>query len=530
MLYLYKFFFIFSLLFYTSETYKIFVYNPRRSHSHVQYVGRIADILQEAGHSVTVFQPIQLPTLTTVGSKLANVITIDNPIGDGSILKLLTKFEDDVWKKDASNPLNMLSDFSKFSEMLKKNCRDLITNTTLIETFKKEKFDIAFSQFYNPCAFGLFEMMGIKTVISGSSTGLNEAYYELFGLQYSPSYIPSCIGGTGVPKGIIERSKNMISYFVSKYFIIRLFTGRDQEAFDEVFGVGKYDLKQLMGKSAFHFVNSNPLIDYPHPTTSKIVDVAGIGIPDAKKVSEEYDKILSLRKQNVIMSFGSVVKSKNIPDEIKMSILKTFEQFPDTTFIWKYEDDDISFAKDYSNVILKKWIPQVDLLNDGRVNLFITHGGLNSAIELSYQGVPSIFVPFFTDQKRNSFMIERYGCSIIMEKDVLNDPEKFKENINEILTNKKYLENAKKLANMINTYPHEAKKKLVKSVEFAAQFGNVKEMDLPSIEMNFIELYNIDIYIILFSIIFILFLITFKVLKKIVQMCCKKQIIKNKKD
>uniref|UniRef100_A0A0N5CHU5 glucuronosyltransferase n=1 Tax=Strongyloides papillosus TaxID=174720 RepID=A0A0N5CHU5_STREA len=530
MFFLLKFFLTFPLLFNTSETYKILIFNPRRSHSHVQYIGRIADSLEEAGHSVTVLQPIQVPTIPTVGSKLARVIFTQSSINESVVMNLAKQFESDIWKKNSNNPLNVIEIISEMCELLKRNCRELITNTTLIDTFKKEKFDIAFSEVYAPCGFGLFEMLGIETVISGISTGLNEAYYEMFGLEFSPSYIPAIHGGTRVPKGIIERAKNMFFYLFSKYFYSKLFIDKDQEAFDEVLGKGKINIRKIMSKSSFHIVNSNPLLNFPHPTTSKVVEVAGIGIPEAKKVSEDYDRILSLRKRNVIMSFGSVAKSKRIPYEIKMSILKTFEQFPDTTFIWKYEDDDISFAKDYPDVILKKWIPQVDLLNDDRVNLFITHGGLNSAIEVSYQGVPSIFVPFFSDQKRNSFMIERYGCSIVIEKDVLNDPEKFKISITEILTNKKYLENAKKLTNMINIYPHEAKTKLIKSFEFAAEFGNIKEMDLPSIEMNFVELYNIDIYIILFSIIFILFLITIKVLKKIVQMCCKKQIIKNKKD
>uniref|UniRef100_A0A0K0ENR1 glucuronosyltransferase n=1 Tax=Strongyloides stercoralis TaxID=6248 RepID=A0A0K0ENR1_STRER len=521
-------FYLLPFLFYISQSYKILVYNPRRSHSHVQFVGKIADTLQDAGHSVTVFQPIQVDTITTVGSSLAKVVTINNLIGDGIITKLQQKFENDIWRKNGNNPINLLSDFKVFTKLLKKNCMDLISNTSLINEFKKENFDIAFSQFFNPCAFGLFELMGIKKVVSGSSTGLNEAYYEIFGLEYPVSYVPSVVGGSGIPKNIIDRVRNMFSYFFSKYILIKSFNSKDQEAFDEIFGEGKYNLEKLMSKSAFHFVNSNSLIDFPHPSSSKIVDVAGIGIKEGKQLDNEYDNILNIREKNVIVSFGSVVKSKNIPDEIKKSMLETFKQFPNITFIWKYEDDNISFAKEYPNVILKKWIPQVDLLSDKRINLFITHGGLNSAIELSYQGIPSIFVPFFTDQKRNSYMIERYGCSIIIEKEILGMSEKFKEYIDEILNNRKYLENAKKLAEMIHMYPHNAKKKLIEHVEFAAEFGDIKEMNLPSMEMNIIELYNIDIYFIFTLIVIIFITITFKVGKKVVLMFCRKNIAKNK--
>uniref|UniRef100_A0A1I8AL47 Glucuronosyltransferase n=1 Tax=Steinernema glaseri TaxID=37863 RepID=A0A1I8AL47_9BILA len=36
----------------TVASYKILVYNPRFSHSHVGYAGKIADVLVEAGHDV----------------------------------------------------------------------------------------------------------------------------------------------------------------------------------------------------------------------------------------------------------------------------------------------------------------------------------------------------------------------------------------------------------------------------------------------------------------------------------------------
>lgn len=42
----------FYYLFYCVNCWKILVFNPRLSHSHVQFVGKIADILQEAGNDV----------------------------------------------------------------------------------------------------------------------------------------------------------------------------------------------------------------------------------------------------------------------------------------------------------------------------------------------------------------------------------------------------------------------------------------------------------------------------------------------
>ncbi|KIH46185.1 hypothetical protein ANCDUO_23764 [Ancylostoma duodenale] len=63
-------------------------------------------------------------------------------------------------------------------------------------------------------------------------------------------------------------------------------------------------------------------------------------------------------------------------------IVKTFALFPNITFIWKYESDDYNEVfKAHSNIYPMKWIPQIDLLADPRLSLFITHGGMNSILE-----------------------------------------------------------------------------------------------------------------------------------------------------
>lgn len=66
-------------------------------------------------------------------------------------------------------------------------------------------------------------------------------------------------------------------------------------------------------------------------------------------------------------SFGTVAKSQTMPDSTK----KAFSEFPDITFLWKYEIED-GLAKDYPNVITDSWWPQTELLGtlSELVNLF----------------------------------------------------------------------------------------------------------------------------------------------------------------
>lgn len=49
------------------------------------------------------------------------------------------------------------------------------------------------------------------------------------------------------------------------------------------------------------------------------------------------------------------------------------------------------------NVLLKKFVPQRELLNDKRIYAFISHGGANSIQEALYYGKPLIGIPLAWD-------------------------------------------------------------------------------------------------------------------------------------
>ena len=72
----------------------------------------------------------------------------------------------------------------------------------------------------------------------------------------------------------------------------------------------------------------------------------------------------SSKKGVVLVSFGSVAQSNLMPQEMKKKFLEAFAEFPDVTFLWKYEKDEDNVAAGYENVITGKWLPQTDLLGE----------------------------------------------------------------------------------------------------------------------------------------------------------------------
>lgn len=74
----------------------------------------------------------------------------------------------------------------------------------------------------------------------------------------------------------------------------------------------------------------------------------------------------------MILFFHKNVSSKLPKEKIDafLNVLGKLKQ----RVIWKFEDESYEVP---SNVLIKKWLPQSDILGHPNVVLFITHGGKN---------------------------------------------------------------------------------------------------------------------------------------------------------
>ncbi|KAJ1367115.1 hypothetical protein KIN20_027967 [Parelaphostrongylus tenuis] len=190
----------------------------------------------------------------------------------------------------------------------------------------------------------------------------------------------------------IDRLKNFVDTQLGGFFFTRTY---DEEIriFRAKFGPQFKDYDELVSAASFVFVNSNPYLDYPRPTLHKTIQIGGITVavdPKTNELSKEWDSILNKRNTTVLVSFGSVAKSIYMPQEYRKTLLEVFESMPETTFIWKYEEEGSTIAKHLRNVYLSTWVPQNALLADPRLTVFITHGGLGSVTELAHFGKPAI--------------------------------------------------------------------------------------------------------------------------------------------
>uniref|UniRef100_A0A0K0FG86 glucuronosyltransferase n=1 Tax=Strongyloides venezuelensis TaxID=75913 RepID=A0A0K0FG86_STRVS len=304
----------------------------------------------------------------------------------------------------------------------------VFNDNELAEKLRKEKFDLGIVEAFYFSILGMFKVWGIKTYVTGFSMSLADNIYNDFGLPFTGSFLPNHMSPFSDKMTYKERFQNLFSHYVGEAVLSHLNDKMTlQKEFDEKYGIGFFDGNNAVGDSSFIVINSNPFLDIPGPKTPKMVEVSGIGINDPKPLDENWNKILSLRSKTILVSFGTYVKSIYMPEDMKNGLLEVIKKMKDITFIWKYEMPDYGTGKDIENLVLSKWLPQSDLLNDKRISLFITHGGMGSITELSFRGVPTLLIPIIGDQYKNAKLVERQNYGIIMDKLDLTNPNILKK-------------------------------------------------------------------------------------------------------
>ncbi|KAL6435943.1 hypothetical protein ACFW04_005651 [Cataglyphis niger] len=129
--------------------------------------------------------------------------------------------------------------------------------------------------------------------------------------------------------------------------------------------------------------------------------------------------------------------------------MKTFENI-NCTILCKFESN---LANQPSNVIIRGWFPQHEILAHPKVRLFIYQGGLQSTEEAIENGVPVIGFPILADQHYNVKQLETHGAGKrLIITDVTKD--ELEKNINEILTNCSYKNNMLKLRDLLRDLPY----------------------------------------------------------------------------
>ncbi|KAH7691433.1 UDP-glucoronosyl and UDP-glucosyl transferase, partial [Aphelenchoides avenae] len=356
-------------------------------------MGKIANILVEGAYEVVLYQPKFNDEYTVSGTKLARVIQRER---DFEVSLDFLNLEKDAWR-DSMGGMNdnndkLMETIMKMFTSMRNSCERQLSDHDLMETLKSEKFDVAIGESMDVCFYGIVRRAGIPKYISAFSTNLYVGAASILGLPALPSFIPGFIE---VQPNMTywDRARNLMTNVLLYYTGKQIFVDPIEKVVKAHLGED-FDTEEAIALSSYFFVNSEEHVAYPRPITHKIIDVGGMGMPKAAQLDEKFERILRSSKEGVVLvSFGSLSKSIFMPDAAKKAFVEAFAQFPNVTFLWKYERPEDKIAEGHSNVVLVDWIPQIELLGHPRLLAFITHAGMNSISEAVYKGVPLICIP-----------------------------------------------------------------------------------------------------------------------------------------
>uniref|UniRef100_A0A914H5C1 glucuronosyltransferase n=1 Tax=Globodera rostochiensis TaxID=31243 RepID=A0A914H5C1_GLORO len=134
----------------------------------------------------------------------------------------------------------------------------------------------------------------------------------------------------------------------------------------------------------------------------------------------------------ILISFGTNVDTDE-PEHTQLfeAVIGTAENFPDILFILKLsKGHGLPIKRD--NVVTATWVNQKEILGHPKTKAFVSHCGMNSVYESTFNGVPMVCVPFFGDQYYNSESLVRQHIALVVERE--QDTDTIKKQLTVALT------------------------------------------------------------------------------------------------
>lgn len=260
------------------------------------------------------------------------------------------------------------------------------------------------------------------------------------------------------------------------------------------------------------------------PLVANMIEIGGIHVDPVKPLPNDIQEFLDSATEGVILfSMGSVIQGTQWQVDKREAFVKAFGNLKEKV-LWKYENKTLPRKPD--NVMISPWVPQRDILAHPNIKLFITHGGLLGTTEALVEGVPVLGIPVYADQKMNMLKAEDFGYGITMDIDEINT-NLLENNLQKLLTDPKYSQNAKSISERYNDRPMTPHELTVYWVEYVIRHRGASHLRSSAHNLNYFQLNLIDVYLFIF---FFIALLVFALLRitKLVWLCLR-NILSDKK-
>ncbi|KAK5648758.1 hypothetical protein RI129_003650 [Pyrocoelia pectoralis] len=364
-------------------------------------------------------------------------------------------------------------------------------------TFDLIIIDITLQQ----CLYPIIERFKNPPVVAVTPFLLPPVLSHLFGNPLQAAYMPYYNTLHTDRMSFLERITNYLlihsEILYRKYMAIpaesklaKKHFGENIQSFDEV----ERNISILIS-------NYDPILCFPLALPPNIIPAGGLHIESDKPLPDDLNTIVDHAKEGlIIFTLGSYLRSDQMSISKRTAILNAFAKLPQTIF-WKFESEIDDLPK---NVIVRKWLPQNDILENSKTKLLISHGGALSTQEAMYHGIPVIAIPFNTDQHSNAGKLaSRSMGKILNYEDITTDS--LYSAITEILNNPMYSRNIKQLLQRYKDKPERPLNTAVFWVEYVLRHGSANFLNLASRDMDTYQAASYDVILALLMGLYLLY-------------------------
>ncbi|XP_022164267.1 UDP-glucuronosyltransferase 2C1-like isoform X3 [Myzus persicae] len=472
---------------------RILAVEPVGGKSHWNFMSGILRALVDKGHNVTVLTPFpegNRENYTEVSTSTKAMTVLDEGIED-----LMGKFGD---------PIKIIG---LISEMSRSMCDVVYENSKMIELLanKHTDFDIVLIEpLFSECVSYVAVKLNLPLiyVLPLPTMGIMERLFT--GHMSNPAVVANSMANFVVPKTFFQRTANvaLLLYTTAVRKINELILKYKEPR--------EYDLYAPIPPSLV-FVNRHFVMEPASPIPSNVVEIGGIHLKAAKKLPKDILEFIEQSPHGVVyFTFGSTVKMTSLPENTKKAFMDALAQIPQRV-LWKYEDEIENLPK---NVMIKKWLPQREILLHPNVKLFISHGGISGLYEAVDGGVPVLGFPLFGDQPKNIDSLVNAGMAISM--DILSvTKDEFFKNVLELLHNEKYKENAKTAKKIFRDRPMSPASLVVYWTEYVLRHKGAPHLTSHEINLSWYQYYLLDLIALVLVFIIVVFFVSYRIYKSI---------------
>ncbi|XP_017015599.3 UDP-glycosyltransferase UGT5-like [Drosophila takahashii] len=474
-----------------AEGYKILAVYAYPGKSHFMMHNALIRELVESGHQVTMITAFSLEK-EQLGSNYTEILI--EPVYD---------YWQDVKMNFKAHHLFELTrlnhyDFLKMLEIIGVKTTEHALRQPKVQALinAKEKhgvFDLLLAeQFYQEAFLALAHVYKIPVVTT--STLMYESHMsQMMGLITPWSFVPHSFMPFTDRMTFLERVKNSyVSFYQDMDRLLNYFPKMDavvREFFGPVLAeVPK--VKQMEREISVMLLNSHAPLTTSRPTVDAMVPVGGMHIYPPKALPADMQEFLDGATEGAIFfSLGSNVQSKDMPVEMLRLFLQVFGSLKQRV-LWKFEDESIRQLPE--NVMVRKWLPQADILAHRNVKVFITHGGLFGTQEGVHYAVPMLGIPIYCDQHLNINKAVLGGYAISLHFQSITE-EILRESLLQLIHNTTYKENVQRASNIFRDRPLEPRKSAVYWIEYVIRHRGAPHMRSAGLDLNWFQFYLLDV-------------------------------------